>query len=285
VTPVIEFLKRHPLRCYYIITFAISWGGFVLVAGPGGLSSSDWRADPSFVFAVMAMLAGPAVSGLLMTGALNGRAGVARLLSHLTKWQVNVRWYAFALLPAPILSLIVLFALSLKSPIFTADDKSAVLLSGVMAGLTTVFEGVGWTGFAVPRLRLRHGVFTTGLVVGVLWGVWHLLQQVYISGTYTAGVPLGLYMFVAIFNTIAGLTSYRILLVWLYDRTGSLLLTFLMHASLTACNIIIFRPEATGVPFLMFGLAFTVAQWVLVVGVAAVNRGWLFRRPLRPQAA
>lgn len=285
MTSLIAVMKRHPLRCYYIIAFAISWGGFLLVAGPGGFSSTDWQSDPSFGLAVAAMLAGPAVSGLLMTGVTDGKEGLARLFSRLTKWRVNIGWYAFALLPAPVLSLIVLLALSLRSPIFTSDDKTAVLASGMIAGLTAVFEEVGWTGFAVPRLRLRHGVFTTGIIVGLLWGLWHLLQQVYISGTYTADIPLALYMAVAVFNAVAGLTAYRVLLVWLYDRTGSLLVTTLMHSSLIACNIFIFRPEATGLPFLMFGLAFTAAQWALVAGVAAVNRDWLFRRPLRTQAA
>ena len=36
-----------------------------------------------------------------------------------------------------------------------------------------IFEELGWTGFAMPTLlrRMRYGVLTTGLIVGVLWGV------------------------------------------------------------------------------------------------------------------
>ena len=148
-----------------------------------------------------------------------------------------------------------------------------------MAGLTTVFEEIGWTGFAVPRLRLRYSVFATGLIVGIIWGAWHLLQQLYISGTYTGEIPLALYLSLAIFNTVAGLTAYRVLLVWIYDRTSSLLLAWLMHASLTACNIFIFRPETTGIPFLIFGLVFTALQWILVAVIVVVNRGQLTRQP------
>ena len=228
-----------------------------MVVGPGGFSNTNWQTDQSFVFVVMAMLAGPSVAGLLMTGIVDGRTGFRKLLSRLLKWRVGFGWYLVALLPAPILSMIVLFALSLTSPIFTAADKAAILLSGIMAGLTTVFEEIGWTGFAVPRLRRRYSIFATGLIVGVIWGIWHLLQQVYISGSYAGGIPLPLYLSLAIFNTVAGLTAYRILLVWIYDRTGSLLVTTLMHASLTACNIFILRPEAIGVPFLISGLLFT----------------------------
>jgi hypothetical protein len=39
------------------------------------------------------------------------------------------------------------------------------------------FEELGWTGFATPRLRLRHGFLATGLIVGVPWGAWHLLTN------------------------------------------------------------------------------------------------------------
>ena len=120
------------------------------------------------------------------------KAGLREVLRRLLRWRVGARWYAVALLPAPLLAAAVLFALSLSSPIFTTADKTAVLLSGIAAGLTTVLEEIGWTGFAVPRLRRRYGVVTTGLIVGVLWGAWHFLQGLFISGTYAGVLPLAL---------------------------------------------------------------------------------------------
>lgn len=275
-----DFIRNHPVLIYFVLTFAISWGGFVLAAGSGGFADANWQDDPSFPFMVVAMLAGPSVAGLLMTGVADGRSGLRRLLSQLLRWRVGTRWYAVALLPAPLLSVIVLFALSLTSPIFTADDKLAVLLPGIMAGLTTVLEEIGWTGFATHRLRQRYSVLTTGLIVGIPWGIWHLLQQVYISSTYTGGVPFAFYFSLAVFNTVAGLAAYRVLLVWIYDRTESLLVTTLMHGSLTASNVFIFRPEAIGVSFLAFGLVFAAAQWILVAAVAVANRGQLSQQPL-----
>lgn len=272
------FIGRHPVPSYFVLTFAISWGGFVAAVGPGGFMNTDVWQTASLAFAVMAMLAGPTIAGLLMTGIVDGRGGFRRLLSRLFKWRVGIKWYAFALLPAPILSIMVLLALSMTCPLFTARNKVAVLIPGIMAGLTTIFEEIGWTGFAVPRLRKRYSVLTTGFIVGVLWGIWHLLQQLYISGTYTGGVLLSVYLSIAFFNTVAGLTAYRILLVWINDRTGSLLLTTLMHASLTASNIFIFRPEAIGAPFLAFGLLFAAAQWIFVAVVVVASRGRLSKR-------
>jgi membrane protease YdiL (CAAX protease family) len=277
-------ITRHPVLTYFALTFAISWGGFLVVVGPGGFASTSWQTDARFPFAVLAMLAGPSVAGVLLTCLIDGKAGLREVLRQLLKWRVGAGWYAVALLPAPLLAAAVLFALSLSSPIFTAADKTAVLLAGVAAGLTTVLEELGWTGFAVPRLRRRFEVVTTGLIVGVLWGAWHLLQGLFISGTYSGGLSLALFLPMNFFGAVAQLTAYRVLLVWLYDRTGSLLLVTLMHASLTASTIFIFTPLATGVPFLTYVWGLAAALWVVVAAVALANGGQL-AQPLQKRAA
>ena len=122
----------------------------------------------------------PSVAGVLVTGLVAGWAGVREILSRLCKWRVGVRWYAVALLTAPLLTTAILFALSLTSheflpTILTTKDKGGVVLTGVVLGLVVCFfEELGWTGFAVPTFRKRHGIFATGLFMGLLWGLWHL---------------------------------------------------------------------------------------------------------------
>lgn len=270
---IAAFVSRRPVLAFYVLAFAISWGGFVLVVGPGGFASDNWQAEGVFLPAVLVMLAGPCVAGLLSIGLAGGRAGLLELLARLAKWRVGARWYAMAILPAPILTGGVLVALSLTSPIFTADKKWIVVLSGVAAGLTTLCEETGWTGLAVPRLRLRFGVLATGLIVGVLWGTWHLLQQIFISGTYAGTIPRAVYLPLGFFSAVAMLTAYRVLMVWVYDRTQSLFVTTLMHASLTASNVFIFTPDATGAASLIYGWLLAAAVWVVVAVVALANRG------------
>jgi membrane protease YdiL (CAAX protease family) len=274
-------VKRYPVPIYFILTFAISWGGFVLVVGPDGFPGTRERFDTLLPFAVLAMLVGPSAAGLLLTGFVHGRAGFRELLSRLFRWRVGARWYAAALLPAPILAAVVLFALSLSSPLFMTDNMAAVLLSGIAAGFSTIFEELGWTGFAVPRLRMSYGIVTTGLIVGVLWGVWHLLVNLWVGGTYSGEISPVLFLLLYFFSGVAQLTAYRVLLVWIYDRTGSLLVTTLMHASLTASTVFIFVPLATGVSFLTYTWALAAALWLLVAVVALANGGKLSRQPLR----
>ena len=81
------------------------------------------------------------------------------------------------------------------------------------------------------------------------------------------------------------MTSHRVLMVWVYDRTESLLVATLMHGSLTASTIFVFTPAATGASFLIYTSALAGAMWIVVAAVALAGGGQLFRRPLQRRMA
>jgi hypothetical protein len=76
-------------------------------------------------------------------------------------------------------------------------------------------------------------------------------------------------------NNVGQLPAFRILMVWVYDRTGSLLVAMLMHASLDAATFIL---AMSGVATLANGFeamfAVAAAMWV-VVAVVAISSGGL----------
>jgi hypothetical protein len=104
-----------------------------------------------------------------------------------------------------------------------------VYWGGLLAGF---FEELGWTGFAIPRLRLR---FATGL----LWGAWHF--PLFREGDGFSGMPPLALLVVQLF---AWLPAYRVLMVWVYERTGSLLVAMLMQANLSASKLML-QPGAS----------------------------------------
>jgi membrane protease YdiL (CAAX protease family) len=285
MTTIMAFIRRHPLPIYFALTFAISWGGFVLVLGPGGLPATPEQFDQLGLVIYLAVLAGPSIAGLLMTGLVSGWAGYRDLLARLLRWQVGARWYAIALLTAPLLSAATSFGLSLIAPQFlpaivSADDKASVLVLGLTAALMTgILEELGWTGFAIPRLRLRYGVLTTGLLVGVIWGAWHF--PLFWQSDSFAGA-LGLAILLA--GLFSWLPAYRALLVWVYDRTESLLVTMLMHVSLVVSTLTL-QPMTTGVAALTFILVWAAALWIVVAAVGLASGGQVARQPLRRQVA
>ena len=84
---------------------------------------------------------------------------------------------------------------------------------------------------------------------------------------------------------VAQLTAYHVLMVWVYDRTESLFVAMLMHASLDLSTVTILVPVATGMAFLTWFSVLTSLLWVVVAAVAVANRGQLSRQPTPRQMA
>src|SRR5688500_16977948 len=90
-------IKSHPLLRYLALTFAISWGGMLLViavGGPGGIPATKEEFTTMPLLAILAALLGPSVSGILLTGLVYGREGFRNLFTRMRRWRVGARWYA-----------------------------------------------------------------------------------------------------------------------------------------------------------------------------------------------
>jgi membrane protease YdiL (CAAX protease family) len=278
VTSTKSFITRHPVLTYFAMTFVISWGGVLILGSPYGMPATPDQSAKVWPIVFMPYFLGPVIASLLMTGLVYGRAGFRALGARLLKWRVGIRWFAVALLTAPFLVGILSFLLSLVSREFlpvvvTAEDKVGVVVRGIMVGLIFggFLEELGWTGFAVPRLRRPYSIFATGLIVGLLHGLWHLLPTYWATGDPSG--TLSLTNFIPPLFFYAGvLPAYRILMVWVYDRTESLLACILMHASLTASAPWILLPAAAGTSLVIYYLILTVAMWAVVGLVVVFNR-------------
>ena len=262
--------KRHSVITYYALVFGISWGGLLIAAALGGVVGTN----PSVTgplrspFALAVMEAAPTVAGLLLIGLVYRGAGLRLFLSRLLRWRVGASWYAVALLTIPLTATPVLLLLSLTSPaylspLFTSRDKVDLVLTGIAAGLLGGFaEETGWTGFAAPELKPRYGFLGTGLLVGFLWGLWHIPITVWeVNASWTLFVgPLFFYA--------AVLPAYRVLMVWVYDRSESLLVVGLMHASLIASTLSALQPPVQGAPLVTYYIVLAAVLWVIVAAVA-----------------
>lgn len=280
------FIKKHAVLTYFVLTLIFTWGCMALAVSPGGFPITDEQFETSGALVYMAMLIGPSGAGLLLTGILDGQAGFRRLFSRLSKWRVDARWYAVAVLAAPFMITTILIGLSRLSiefqpAIFTSADKPALVLSSIVAGLFVgLFEELGWTGFAVPRLNRRYGVLTTGLIVGFVWGAWHF-PPFWKSDTFSATIPLVLLLG----QLFSWLPPYRILMVWVYDRTESLFVSVLMHASLMAGLSALVPAELSGTSLLTWILTWAATLWIVGGVVALSNNRKLSEQPTQTQVA
>jgi uncharacterized protein len=286
-------VRRRPVTAYFALTFAISWGGVLALLGPGGVPDGREAFARVIPYAIAVMLLGPSLAGLFQTAFLDGRMGLRTMLARLLHWRVGARWYAVALLLAPLVSLAILLALSLTSPVFVpgliaTDDKAGRLAFGLTAALVTgVLEELGWTGFATPRLRARYSILTTGLIIGVVWGAWHIIGNAFIaSGTYAGDLSLPMFLAARTLGLlVGGLPAYRVLMVWVYDRTGSLLVAMLMHVSLTAATLTLEPLAITGTDLLLYDLVSTLVWWGIVSVLAVATQGTLTEPTREARAA
>lgn len=268
---MIDYSKRFPASTYFILTHVISWGGELLVIGgfssiPGTTEAFETLLLP----AVLVMLAGPSIAGILCTWLFQGTSGLNELQSRVLRWRLDARWYALALVAAPLAVAVTLLLLSHSSRIFlpgifTTSTPWFHFVLGIVTELAAgFFEELGWTGFATPQLRRRYSMFSTGIIVGLVWGLWHLLVVWWGSGATSGGLSMTLYLPIMLFSF---LPPYRMLMTWVYERTGSVLISMLMHAALTT-SVRIFDPLAiSGVPTLIYNLALGAVLWVGVISV------------------
>jgi len=259
---------------FYVLAFAISWILILLIIGPIRFIGTENIPDVLLPMLYVAMLAGPSISGILLTGLVDGKAGLLKLLSQLLNWRVNALWYIVALLIAPLLTTAILLVLSIISveflpTILISNNKFGLMLTSIVVGLVVgFFEELGWTGYAIPRLRMRHSILSTGLLMGFLWGAWHF--PLFSGSANSSGsIPSTLYVAALLFSW---LPAYRVLMVWIYNRTHSLLISILMHLPIVLSQFVLIPPTLSGASLLTFDLVWSAVLWIVIAGIAIIDR-------------
>src|SRR5262249_26869872 len=154
-----------------------------------------------------------------------GRAGVRALLARYGIWRVGLGYYGVALLLPFLLLLGAILISTLLGTFGQAVPPLPVVVTTIIVAL--VFNGIfnqeeiGWRGFAPPRLQARWSALQASLVLGVIWGLWHLPLFLTL-GTPNAQLPF--------LGFLLNVMAQTILLTWLFNSTrGSLLLCQLLH--------------------------------------------------------
>ena len=211
-----------------------------------------------------------------MTAITSGTTGLRDYRSRLLKWRVAPRWYAIAIMTAPLVLATTLAALALagaewRPALLTtaadtagpvhASNRSTLVLTAMLVGLGAgFFEELGWTGFCLPTLRRNVRAFNAALGLGLMWGLWHLLAIWWGSGVTISTLPYWVFLSVALFSF---LPPYRILMARVFDATHSTFVAILMHASLTT-SMVLLGTSAKGVGAIVYDIVLTSVLWLLV---------------------
>jgi len=140
---------------------------------------------------------------------------------------------------------------------------------GIAAGVVAGFcEEIGWTGFAYPRMRARLGWLPAALLLGVLWGLWHLpvVDSLGVASPHGSSWPEFFAAFIAV------LAAIRVLIAWTYVHTGSLRMAQLLHASSTGFLVILGAPQVTPAQEALWYALYAAVLWAIVITVVSLQR-------------
>jgi membrane protease YdiL (CAAX protease family) len=222
-------LARHPLVFFFVIAYAGTWLvelPYVLSEYGAGLLPT--RSPVLLWTSPVAIFAGPFLSAFVMTGVTQGREGVHRFLRRFVLWRVGLRWYLFVFVGIPVLvvlSVVVIpgvlgsfQGLATLAPLSVLGIFLYALIPGGALG-----EEPGWRGFALPRLQSMHGPLLGSVILGVLWGLWHLPLFWTPWNELTALNVVGY---------VLTTTCLAIMYTWVFNNTkGSVLMAILIHAT------------------------------------------------------
>ncbi len=251
-------MSARTLTAFLALTFGLTWGLAALffifpdpltaIFGEPGLS------NPLVILAIYS----PGIVGILLVGRYYGLKGLGSYLRRLSLWRAPLLWWLFLLVGIPA---VVYSGAALKGSIsdpFPFSPWTQMLPALAMALLLGPLEEFGWRGLALPLLQRRLAPFWAGLILGIIWALWH------IPSLLMSGMPQSSWSVVPYF---LGIISISVILTPLFNASGgSLLIAVLYHFQMM--NPIF--PDAQPYDNLLF-----VAVAILVV---ILNRRTMFQR-------
>lgn len=207
------------------ITFGLAWGILALyILLPDmmiGLFGELTGQHFLFYLAVYA----PAIAAIMIVVSRGGVVGLRRYLARFLLWRCHPAWYAFLLAGVPLF----FYGGALLKGNLSSDHFPFATVSGLISALffsaiKGPVEEFGWRGFALPLLQRKLAPIWAGLILGIIWGLWHL-PAFLLSGTQQSA-----WSFAPFF---VGSVAISVIMTSLFNSSrGSILLPALLHFQL-----------------------------------------------------
>jgi uncharacterized protein len=266
-----SLIRRRPTAGFFALAFALSWS----LMAPAMAVGLDSLAAVPFFLGVWA----PAVAAGIVVRLTGG--SVKTWLRDILRWRVPLRYYLLALgFPVALAGVASAeFALAGESLDFGLIGERAASFLPLLVFCFFVNGGPeepAWRGFALPRLQQRYTPVRATLILGTMWGLWHLPLLLVEDNV---DHDLAALAFAAILIwTLAGFIAYAFTYTYLWNRTRSALLCMLLHASYNTANgLVILRPadELVGDAYVTISLALTGTLWLVALVLIVATRGTL----------
>lgn len=224
---------NNSLVIFFGLTFLITWGVWLLMI-------YLQLETPLMKLGTF----GPTIAALVLMGFQRDKTGFRELGAKLTHWRVSWIWYVISL-GGP--ALVIIAALGIYkglggSGLEYNDPAQWVLVFPVFFYVlfTSVLgEEIGWRGYAFPRLLRAYSPLGASLILGLIWGVWHLPLF---------WMPWDFHSEMSVLPFLIQVLASSVIYGWLYMNTrGSLLIIHIFHtASNASAGLFPVLPISTG---------------------------------------
>lgn len=220
------YARRNPMTTkaltpFLAITFILTWGLSAMlmlfydqiVAIFGEVSTTN----PLYILAVYS----PGFAGVFLVLYHYGLKGLGSFFQRLTLWRAPKPWWVFLILGIPVIFYTGAAIKGTISEPFPFSPWFQALPALALAFLLGPIEEFGWRGVALPLLQRKFAPFWAGLILGLIWALWHI--PAFLMG----GTPQSSWDFLPFF---AGVVALSVLLTPLFNASrGSLLIAVVYH--------------------------------------------------------
>jgi membrane protease YdiL (CAAX protease family) len=232
------------LAFFFLIAFGWSW--FLwwllfisgLVTMPTGIGTSEVDLGSAWPIMILSVITpyGPTIGAFVVTGMTEGKPGIRTLWKRFWNRNLNIKWLVVILLFFPVSLLLAnLVARTLDGqayPFLTWPNQPWMFIPPLIAnGLIHggMSEEFGWRGYVLPRFQAKWNALVSSLVLGVIWGVWHLPL-----------IKAGMSFTISVAELILWQTLVAIFFTWVFNNTnGSILAVVLFHAMANSSSEIV----------------------------------------------
>lgn len=251
-------MKTKTLIPFFGITFGLTWGiAALLILFTDQISvifGEIGFTNPLIILAVYS----PGIAGVFLVWRFYGLKGLGSFFRRLTLWRMPLVWWLFLILGIPV---VFYTGAAIKGTIndpFPFSPYYQALPALALALFLGPIEEFGWRGLALPLMQRKLSPFWAGLILGVIWALWHI-PSFFLSGMPQTAWAAGPYFL--------GIIALSVILTPMFNSArGSLLIAVLYHFNMM--NPI--WPDAQPWDSLLFAL---VAVFIVVL-----NRRTMFKK-------
>jgi len=245
-----HYKNRDPWK-FFLLTFAYSWVIWIPSVLDGiGIELPFSVTEYSIVVVIIGAFA-PMMAAITLVARESGWKGTKAFLGQALDFRFKPVYLVIALaLPLLIHAIAHYLApavgLDVAKTLFPSEISVAPIVLAIPYFILMLIIGggqeeFGWRGYAQEPLQDKIGVLPASLVIGVIWGIWHLPLW------FMAGDLHSAYSFLAF---VMMTTSISIMYAWLYNSSGKkLIVVMFFHAmNNTAAPLLPFLHGIEGKP-------------------------------------